>query len=358
VAATGQNVQRGGPVPGGVLARIASSHIRVGTFEYAARLSPDLVRRLADHAIDRHYPAIGEGETDSNTGDGNTGSGNSRYLAFLEAVIATQASLVGRWMEIGFIHGVMNTDNMTISGETIDYGPCAFLDVYNPRAVFSSIDHGGRYAFGNQPAIAQWNLSRLAETLLPLIDDDSEQAVTKATEALDRFPGLIRTAWHGGMALKLGLADNRPQPGDAVPEATVAMINEFLQLLNTNGLDYTGSFRALADVARGADPAQRWAGAEAGDLAAWIDRWLDAIDQRGLSRDEVAEAMDRVNPIYIPRNHLVEEALDASTAGNHQPFLDLVERVTRPFEAVEGAERYAEAAAPEFTAGYQTFCGT
>ncbi len=225
VVATGEHVARETLLPGAVLARIAASHIRVGTFQYAAAGGDRvLVRRLADHAIARHYPQAREAE--------------NPYLAFFESVVAAQASLIARWMLVGFVHGVMNTDNMAISGETIDYGPCAFMDAFDPLTVFSSIDHGGRYAYGNQPAIAQWNLARLAETLLPLLDAKPQAALAQATAVLDSFPDRYRAHWLRGMRVKLGLADGAGE-GDA-------LVDDLLDLLEAHAVDFTTCFRALA----------------------------------------------------------------------------------------------------------------
>lgn len=326
VVATGRPVRRETMLPGAVLARVAASHLRVGSFQYAAATGDaDLLRRLADHAIARHHPAARDAERP--------------YLALFEAVAAAQAALVARWMLAGFIHGVMNTDNMTISGETIDYGPCAFMDVYDPATVYSSIDHGGRYAYGNQPIVAEWNLARLAESLLPLIDGDPERAVELATDSLGRFRRLYEAAWSDGMHAKLGLS---ARPGDA------ALVEDLLTLLQTGRADHTSTYRALATAARGdAGPARALL---PGPLAgAWLTRWL------ALEPD--ADVMDRVNPIYIPRNHLVEEALAAATGGDLAPLTRLVEVLDDPFTERPGRERYA-APAPDDFGAYQTFCGT
>jgi uncharacterized protein YdiU (UPF0061 family) len=334
VVATGRDVQRETRLPGAVLARIASSHLRVGSFQYAAQREratgeTGLVRRLADHAIARHHP--------------DAAHAGVPYLALFDAVIAAQAALVARWMLAGFVHGVMNTDNMTISGETIDYGPCAFMEAYDPATVFSSIDHGGRYAYGNQPAVAQWNLARFAETLLPLFADDEEQAVALATETLDRFRVRYGAAWSAGMRTKLGL------PQDIPGQIVTPLIDELLVLLQHDHVDYTSFFRQLGAAARGdTEPARRLFA----DLSAvddWVARW------RALRPD--ADVMERVNPAYIPRNHLAEQALTAATDGDLSPFQQLLDAVTAPYDERRGLERYAAPAPPEFGA-YQTFCGT
>ena len=330
VVATGRPVYRETQLPGAVLARVASSHLRVGTFQYAASTGDRaLLTRLADHAIARHPPSAARAE--------------HPYLALFDAVIAAQADLVAQWMLVGFVHGVMNTDNMTISGETIDYGPCAFMEAYDPETVYSSIDSWGRYAYGNQPSVALWNLARFAEALLPLFDEDTERAIKLAETSLHAFQGRYDSRWTAGMADKLGLPH---VPGDVVG----GLAGEVLTQLQQNGLDYTSFFRRLAEAARGdAEPVR----GEFIDLATfddWLSRW------RALQPD--ADLMDRANPIYIPRNHLVEESLTAATAGDLAPFEALMAAVGSPFEERAGLERYAEPGQKEFTASFRTFCGT
>jgi len=249
VVATGEQIARETPLPGAVLTRVAASHLRVGTFEYAAQADPALVQRLADYAIARHYPRAAEAD--------------NPYLAFFEGVVDAQASLVARWMLVGFIHGVMNTDNMTISGETIDYGPCAFMDAYDPATVFSSIDHGGRYSYANQPHVAQWNLARLAEALLPLLHADTRVAIAAATDLLQSFPGRYQAYWGAGMGAKLGLADRRPEDD--------VLIDDLLSLLHTQGVDFTSIFRALSSAARGDATAARSLFAEPSAFEAWSE---------------------------------------------------------------------------------------
>jgi uncharacterized protein YdiU (UPF0061 family) len=324
VVATGERVFREMPLPGAVLARVAASHLRVGTFQYAAASGDrDLPRALADYAIARHYPAA-------------AGAPN-RYLDLCQRVAEAQAQLVARWMLVGFVHGVMNTDNTTISGETIDYGPCAFMDAFDPATVFSSIDDRGRYAYGNQPRILQWNLARLAETLLPLIDENSEAAVEAATEVLSGFAAAYERHWAQGMAAKLGLA---------APDRELA--EDILKLMRLQKVDFTGFFRALsAGTARTLftepEPFDAWAARREGLLPA--------------DRTAVTAAMDRVNPVYIPRNHRVEEALAAATEGEMGPFHRLVDIVSRPFTERPGLEDYARAA-PVGSAPHVTYCGT
>ena len=324
VVATGERVLREGTPPGAVLTRAAASHLRVGTFQYAAA-SGDAgrLRALADYAISRHHPEA-------------AGAPN-RYLDLLRRVAGAQASLVARWMLAGFVHGVMNTDNTTISGETIDYGPCAFMDAFDPATVFSSIDHAGRYAYGNQPAIMQWNLARLAETLLPLIDENSEAAVEAATEVLDEFARAYERHWDEGMAAKLGLA---------APDRE--LVTGLLELMRAQRVDFTRFFRALsAGTARAMftepEPFDAWAARRAAVLPA--------------DRGAVATAMDRVNPIYIPRNHRVEEALAQAAAGEMGPFHRLLGAVSQPFGERPGLEDYASPA-PAGGAPHVTYCGT
>ncbi|WP_258725075.1 protein adenylyltransferase SelO [Cellulomonas sp. NS3] len=330
VVATGRPVRRETMLPGALLARVASSHLRVGSFQYArATGDVDLLRRLADHAVARHHPAAAEAE--------------NPVLALLEAVVAAQAALVARWMLVGFVHGVMNTDNMTISGETIDYGPCAFMDAFDVAAVYSSIDTEGRYAYGNQPVIAEWNLARLAEALLPLLHEDAEAAVELATAALSTFRVRYSAAWSAGMRAKLGL----PEGSDDA--ATGTLVDDLFTLLQEERVDHTSFFRRLASAARGdADPVRSLV-PDAAALDGWLARWL------ALTPD--APSMDRVNPVYIPRNHLVEEALDAAVAGDLDPLHGLLAAVSAPFEERAGLERYA-APAPEDFGAYRTFCGT
>jgi serine/tyrosine/threonine adenylyltransferase len=330
VVATGRPVHRDTLLPGAVLARVASSHLRVGSFQYAAASGdPDLLHRLADHAIARHHPAAAVAR--------------QPYLALLEAVITVQAALIARWMLVGFVHGVMNTDNMTISGETIDYGPCAFMEAYDPATVFSSIDSWGRYAYGNQPSIAVWNLARFAETLLPLLDDDAERAIATAEHSLAGFRTRYEAAWSAGMWAKLGL------PDDIEGAVATSLAEELLTLLQDNHVDYTSFFRHLGRAARGEVEPARGLFVDLTGFDDWLTRW-----QR-LGPD--ADAMNRVNPVYIPRNHLVEEALAAATADDIAPLQTLLSAVGAPFDERPGLERYAEPAPADFGA-YRTFCGT
>jgi uncharacterized protein YdiU (UPF0061 family) len=336
VVATGEDVMRETPLPGAVLVRVAASHVRVGTFQYAAAHGDtELVRRLADHAIARHHPAALEAE--------------NPYLAFFAAVVDAQASLIARWMLVGFIHGVMNTDNMTISGETIDYGPCAFMDAFDPATVFSSIDHGGRYAYGNQPAIAQWNLARLAEALLPLLDAEPEAAIAAATEVLQSFPGRYDAYWTAGMHHKLGLAHGAGEDE--------ALAGDLLALLQAQSVDFTSCLRALSSAALADAAPARSLFTDPSAFDAWAQRWRAQLPSEPADLRAVAEAMNRVNPNYIARNHHVEEALDAATAGDLEPFWRLVDVLAQPFDERPGLEAYAGPAPASFGA-YRTFCGT
>jgi uncharacterized protein YdiU (UPF0061 family) len=339
VTATGEQIARERMLPGAVLARVAASHIRVGTFQYAAAgRDPGLVRRLADHALARHHPQAGEAD--------------NPYLAFFAAVVEAQASLIARWMLVGFVHGVMNTDNMAISGETIDYGPCAFIDSFDSTTVFSSIDHEGRYAYGNQPAVAQWNLARLAETLLPLLHPKPQAALEQATDVLDSFPDRYRELWVRGMHAKLGLGLGLDGAGE-----DDALIDDLLGLLQGQAVDFTTCFRTLASAVRGDPAPARSLFAEPAAFDAWSQRWRDQLNLQATDPLTIAEAMDRVNPLYIPRNHEVEEALAAASAGDLDPFHRLLAALAQPFVQRPGLDRYAAPAPPSF-GSYRTFCGT
>ncbi len=330
VVSTGRPVRRDTMLPGAVLTRVASSHLRVGSFQFArVNGDTDLLRRLADHAISRHHPAAANAD--------------QPYLALFDAVIAAQAFLVAQWMLVGFVHGVMNTDNMTISGETIDYGPCAFMDAFNPGAVYSSIDAGGRYAYANQPVIAEWNLTRLAEALLPLLHEDQEQAVALAVKSLGAFREQYSDKWFAGMKAKLGL------PPDTDDDVASPLVDELLALLREEQVDYTSFFRSLGSAARGTSKTARSMIVDWAVFDAWTDRW------QAMAPD--ADVMDRVNPVYIPRNHLVEEALNAATAGDLDPFSRLVDVLKDPYTERAGLERFA-GPAPEDFGNYRTFCGT
>jgi protein adenylyltransferase len=336
VVATGDVVAREVDLPGAVLARVAASHLRVGTFQYASTHGElALLRRLADHAIARHAPAA----TDA----------DDPYVALYEHVVEAQARLVAQWMLVGFVHGVMNTDNTTISGETIDYGPCAWLDTYDPAAVFSSIDHGGRYAYGNQPRIMQWNLARLGETLLPLLGADLDTAVAVATAVLQTFADRYERHWLDGMRAKLGL------PDAAADDAL--LVQDLLDLLAAHQVDLTAGMRSLSSVVRGDSTPARTMFDDAAAFDAWSGRWDRRRQGDERAAASVAAAMDAVNPIYVPRNHLVEATLTAATAGDLTPFEQLLAVLARPFDARDGCETFSRPA-PRGQARYVTYCGT
>jgi uncharacterized protein YdiU (UPF0061 family) len=333
---TGETVYREGPLPGAVLARVAASHLRVGTFQYfAARGETDKVQQLADYAIKRHYPEL-------------AGVANP-YLALFCAVRDRQARLIAQWMSVGFIHGVMNTDNMAISGETIDYGPCAFMDAYNPKTVFSSIDTGGRYAYGNQPGIAQWNLARFAETLLPLIDPDQEAAVRVATEELQRFADGYMTAWLAAMRRKLGLT--------TAAEGDLDLVNDLLAVMAEQQVDFTKFFRRLAKAMVGDSAPLRALFADEAAIQGWLARWQQRVQAEGTAPAAQAAAMNGVNPVYVPRNHQVEAALQAAVAGDLTKFETLLTVLAAPFTERREFGEYAEPA-PESFGRYVTYCGT
>jgi uncharacterized protein YdiU (UPF0061 family) len=337
VVATGEQVRRDILLAGAVLTRVAASHIRIGTFQYfAARNEVENVRRLADYAIRRHYPELV----------------GQPYIKFLLAVMERQAQLVASWMGVGFIHGVMNTDNMTLSGETIDYGPCAFVEHYDPETVFSSIDLGGRYAFGNQSKIARWNLARFAETLLPLLDQDHERAIELATEAINLFPELYENAWLIMMRRKMGL--ERAEAGD------VKLAHEFMDAMQAGQADYTLAWRNLADAAElNPAPLRSVFRGNIEKLDEWLPRWLDRLAKEKKPAAEIAAGMRLVNPYLIPRNHLVEQALVAASLNNDlMPFNQLLEALSDPYTKRESVELYAQPDSFEQTALYQTYCGT
>jgi uncharacterized protein YdiU (UPF0061 family) len=342
VVTTGDRIHRAGDDIGAVLVRVAASHLRVGMFEYAARL-PDrtVLQRLADHAIERHHPAASDADVPA--------------LALLDAVVGVQASLIADWMSVGFIHGVMNTDNTTISGETIDYGPCAFMDRYDPDTVYSSIDHAGRYRYGNQPAIAEWNLTRLAEALLPLIaatDDEVDAAIASAREVLASFVPRYERARAARLRRKLGLLTDR--------DDDARLFDGLFAAMQADRADLTLTFRTLATELR----SERRSEVVAADgscgeaVSGWIQRWRERLDIEGRPADTVAAAMDDANPVYVPRNHLVEEALTAAAEGDLAQFGQLLDVVTSPFERRPDRELYEQPAPDDFERGFQTFCGT
>jgi len=334
---TGETVYREGPIPGAVLTRVAASHVRVGTFEYfAAQGDQERVQKLADYVLARHDPELVGQE--------------GQYLGLLQAVCERQAYLIARWMQVGFIHGVMNTDNVAISGETIDYGPCAFMDRYAPETVFSSIDHNGRYAYGRQPRVAMWNLSRFAEALLPLLDSDADRAVVSATAAVESFVPRYEAHWLSGMRAKLGMWTERD--GDE------QLVGDFLSALHDSQVDFTLAFRGLAQAVLGDRKALRSLFACAENIDAWLERWDERLELESVQATARAETMRCVNPAFIPRNHKVEEALEAAVERSDLgPFRELLEVIRRPFDEQPGREAYS-VPAPLDGDPYQTFCGT
>ena len=327
VVTTGEAVYRTGAQKGAILTRVAASHIRVGTFEYAARRDPETLRALADYTIARHYPELADAP--------------QKYLSFLRVVSDRQAALVARWQLVGFVHGVMNTDNVAISGETIDYGPCAFMNAYDPATVFSSIDSNGRYAYGNQPNIVQWNLARFAETLLALIDADPEKSVAAATEVLNAFPARFGAHWLAGMRKKLGLVTE--EDGDA------ELVQVLLEWMLKARADFTNTFRDLSAGGPLAGETYRDA-----DFRAWYARWQERL---GPTKAPAYELMRSANPVTIPRNHRVEEALSAAEErGDLAPLHRLLEAVVSPYLERADLVEYREPPADE--RGYRTYCGT
>ncbi len=331
VVSTGEAVYREDSLPGAILTRVASSHLRVGTFQYPASRGDVLaLRTLADYTIARHYPELAK-------------AGNP-YLALLHAVMERQASLVARWLHVGFIHGVMNTDNMSLCGETIDYGPCAFMDTYDPDTVFSSIDQGGRYAYGNQPHMAQWNLARFAETLLPLLHTDEKQAIALAEESLLSFADTFQRFWLSGMRAKLGLFTQE--------DADLELVKDLLACLQAIHADYTRTFHDLAAAAQAKAPVFADA-----SCAQWHKRWQARLARQPQSRGDARKLMLERNPVVIPRNTFVEEALKAAVEnGDYAPLTLLLKAVSRPFE--DGPDQAAFRTPPAPIPGYKTFCGT
>ncbi len=336
---TGDEVYRESVLPGGVLARVASSHIRFGTFQFfSSRQDTEALQLLVDHSIERHYPEFADSD--------------NRALALLQQVVARQAALVARWQLVGFIHGVMNTDNMLISGETIDYGPCAFMDDFNAETVYSSIDHGGRYAYQNQPGIAHWNLACFAQTLLPLLDGDNDAAVELAQSSIDRFPELFLDAHQAGMGRKLGLT----LEGDE----DEALVQDLLSVMSETATDFTLTFRALTE--RTAPRPGKATVEEIFTLPELFGPWLERFEQRAARESQFPgnrrEIMSRANPVFIPRNHLVEEAIRAAEdEGDFSVFEALVTRLETPFDFDPADARYALPPRPEQVVR-QTFCGT
>ena len=336
--ATGEKVYREEALPGAVLTRVASSHIRVGTFEYfAAREDNHGVEILARHVIARHYSEVQSAE--------------NPFLELLKRVCFQQAVLVARWMQVGFIHGVMNTDNMAVSGETIDYGPCAFLDAYDPEKVFSAIDRGGRYAFGNQARVAQWNLARFAETLLPLLDAEPERALELASGVIHRIPEWFQEEWLSGMGKKIGL--------ECREEQDLLLVEELLESMHRGEADFTLTFRRLCNAAEhpSGDALVRELFSNPALYDVWAVRWRERLAREATPCALRAERMRNVNPALIPRNHRVEQALSAAREGDFGPFERLRRALSRPFSAETECTDYASAPLPNERV-QRTFCGT
>ena len=333
---TGETVRRDAMVPGAVLTRVAASHVRVGTFEYfAARGDVAAIKILADYVIERHFPHLGEHKTP--------------YLALLAEVVSRQASLIAAWMHVGFIHGVMNTDNMTVSGETIDFGPCAFLDAFDPAAVFSSIDESGRYGYGNQPHAGAWNLARFAETLLPIIDPSPARAVEAATEVVSTFNALFADRWLAGMRRKLGLSTD--EEGDR------ALVDELLETMHRHQADFTLTFRGLCEAAELREPRPAVFGATR-DYDEWVPRWHARLARDSTLPMARAESMRRINPAYIPRNHRIEQLIDAAIQqGDFGPFEEFLAVLSQPYRDQARFAAYANPPDPSERV-LQTFCGT
>ena len=336
---TGESVRREALMPGAILTRVAASHVRVGSFEYfAARGDVAAIQILADYVIERHYPHLAQDK--------------ARYLALLAEVVSRQASLIAAWMHVGFIHGVMNTDNMAVSGETIDFGPCAFVDAFDPAAVFSSIDEHGRYAYANQPHAAAWNLARFAETLLPIIDTNSGRAIELATDVLSTFTAQFADRWLSGMRRKLGLSTN--EEGDR------ALGDDLLAAMHRNEADFTLTFRALCDAAAEQTDETRVRGlfGNAHDYDQWAQRWRERLARESTLPGARAAAMRQVNPAYIPRNHRVEQMIVAAVErGDFAPFEELLAVLSVPYREQAGYAAYADAPLPSERV-LQTFCGT
>ena len=331
VVKTGENVIRETPLPGAILTRVAASHIRVGTFQYVTATEDEKnLKTLFDYTIDRHYPKIKDSKTPA--------------IDLLKIVMEKQIKLVVDWMRVGFIHGVMNTDNMAISGETIDYGPCAFMDAYDPETVFSSIDHNGRYAYFNQPGITKWNLARFAETLLPLIDKNKDKAIKIATEIINNFGKIYKKNWLEMMRKKLGLIEKKNNDEK--------LINDLLSLLHEQKADYTNTFCSLMN-----EDVQNDKIFNNKEFIDWHQKWKECLAKNNNSTEESLKLMRSVNPIVIPRNHKVEEVLEAANKDDLNPFHDFLKVLEKPYENQIKNNNY-QSPAPPSEKKYQTFCGT
>ena len=326
---TNEDVLRETVLPGGILTRVAKSHIRIGTFEYARTKNNKVLKTLADYSIDRHYPDLEQ--TDN------------KYLSFFAAVCDKQASLISKWMGLGFVHGVMNTDNMTISGETIDYGPCAFMNTYDPKTVFSSIDHNGRYSYQNQPAILIWNLAKFAETLIPLVDEDEEISVKKLTEVLQLAMPSYQEYFYKEFGEKLGLEN--------IDNDNSKIIDDYLKILHSESIDFTLSFRNLAKIIDQSLTIEDSVFNKSKDFSVWCRSWKKEINVANVSNQ-----MNLKNPCYIPRNHIVEDALINAVNGDMKEINLIAELLKDPFTEKNGFEKYT--LAPSSNEPYITYCGT
>ena len=336
---SGEPVYRETVLPGAVLTRVASGHVRTGTFQYfAMRGDEKAITKLADYVIDRNYPEVKEKQ--------------NKYLNLLEKVMDRHAQLVTKWLNVGFIHGVMNTDNMALSGETIDYGPCAFMDSFNKTQVFSSIDHAGRYSYGNQPQIVQWNLARLAETLLPLIDKKEDSAVEMAKDIIESYSERFKEFWLAGMRQKLGLFNSEPEDEN--------LIESLLNIMHENEADFTLSFRSLCDASfdEKMDKNLRNLFKDAGACEKWSKSWRSRLSRESASPEERVSLMRNVNPAVIPRNHRVEHALNAAVENSdYGPFEKLVDVLSSPYEEIKENDEFMLPPKPGEHV-LQTFCGT
>jgi len=331
---TNESVIRDTELPGGILARVANSHIRIGTFEFAAMQGAEVLKKLADYSIIRHYSEL------KNTDD--------KYIKFFAAVCESQARLVSKWMNIGFIHGVMNTDNMTISGETIDYGPCAFMDYYDPKTVFSSIDVAGRYCYGNQPAILVWNLSKLAEALIPLVDDNEQKSIEKLTEVLQVIMPSYEKYFYSEMGEKLGI--------DSINQNNINLVKDYLKILDSNSIDFTLSFRDLSKILNKTKNIDDSVFKNSDDFKKWTQDWMIKIITEKTNLNDITKKMDLTNPCYIPRNHIIEDALENAVNGDMNLINEMLELFKNPFDENEYTETFKKPS--ETNTPFVTFCGT
>ena len=331
---TNESVIRENELPGGILTRVANSHIRIGTFQYAAMKGTGVLKKLADYSIRRHYPELKNAD--------------ERYLKFFAAVCQSQTRLVSRWMNIGFIHGVMNTDNVTISGETIDYGPCAFMDYYDQKTVFSSIDVAGRYCYGNQPAILVWNLSKLAEALIPLIDDEEQKSIEKLTEVLQLVMPSYEKYFYSEMGKKLGI--------DPISQNNMNLIKDYLKILDSNSIDFTLSFRDLSKILKKTKSIEDSVFKNSDDFKKWTENWIIKIISEKTNLKDITKKMDLTNPCYIPRNHIIEDALKNAINDDMTLIMEILQLYKNPFEENRDFEVFTKPS--KANEPYVTFCGT